>query len=172
MPCKTSWQPYGISVWNSSRITVEKIDIITRVMNILSRMKYNWPPNILLRSSFCKYPCGILACECIIISLPSQCYQFIRLLLQIFLRIRLQQDDFLNKLARDSDRQFYIYCRTGKVRVCDFFANTRTSIALANLAHAINYIHGNATHHWRWWRVGRWIPLLDGRGLNEEKYAQ
>ena len=40
-----------------------------------------------------------------------------------------------------------IYCRTGEVRVCDYFANTRTSIALANLAHAINYIHGNATHH-------------------------
>ena len=47
------------------------------------------------------------------------------------------------------------YCRTGKVRVCDYFANTRTTIALANLTHAINYIHGNTNHHWRWWRVGR-----------------
>ena len=50
--------------------------------------------------------------------------------------------------------------------------STQTSVSLANLAHAINYIHGNATHHWRWWRVGWWIPLLDGRGLNEEKYVQ
>ena len=29
------------------------------------------------------------------------------------------------------------YCKTDKVRECDYFANTRTSIAPANLSHAI-----------------------------------
>ena len=64
------------------------------------------------------------------------------------------------------------YWRTGKVRGCDYFANTRTRIALANSSHAINWMHSYVVHHWRWWCVGRWISLLDGRGWNEEKYVK
>ena len=52
---------------------------------------------------------------------------------------------------------FCTYCRTGKVRECDYFANTRTTIALAILSHAIYWVLSYAIHHWRWWRVGRWI---------------
>ena len=41
--------------------------------------------------------------------------------------------------------------------------NISESDPLANVANnsstlifrTLQYIHGNATHHWRWWRVGR-----------------
>ena len=46
-------------------------------------------------------------------------------------------------------RKIIMYCRTGKVHDCGYFAHTRTSIALTNLAHAIFWVHSYTSHHSR-----------------------